>query len=68
MPSGSFPRFDPMPATKRPSASEPGYLRWAIAGLLPVAIGIIYGQTLRFGFFDYDDKSSSPNGHRCGQA
>ena len=45
-----------MPATKRPCASEPGSLPWAIAGLLLVAIGIIYGQTLTFDFLGYDDQ------------
>ena len=43
-----------MPLSERPAGIRRS-TAWAVAGGLLVAIAAIYGQTLRFGFLDYDD-------------
>ena len=44
-----------MPSPDPGSSDAKRFLPWAIAGLLLVAVAIVYGQTLWFGFLDYDD-------------
>ena len=44
-----------------PRSSEAGrrrpYAVWAVCGLLLLAIGVVFGQTVRYEFVNYDDQS-----------
>ena len=48
---GSMPMF----LTNQSPPGLPRWLPWAVAAGLLVAIGLVYGQTLWFGFLTYDD-------------
>ena len=46
-----------MPLADPAARRDPPWAAWAVAGFLVVMIGIIYGQTLWFGFLAHDDMS-----------
>lgn len=45
-----------MGPSERRDSSHAKWLSWAIVGCLLVAVAIVYGQTLAFGFLGYDDQ------------
>jgi len=46
-----------MPLADSAARRDPPWATWAVAGFLVAMIGIIYGQTLWFGFLAHDDMS-----------
>ncbi len=46
-----------MPLADPAARRDPPWAPWAVAGFLVAMVGIIYGQTLRFGFLAHDDMS-----------
>jgi protein O-mannosyl-transferase len=44
-----------MKASDRSAAGNRAFLYWGVVGFLLLGIAVVYGQTLGFGFLDYDD-------------
>ncbi len=52
-----------MPLSRDRTASQDTPYVWAVCGFLLLAVGAIYGQTLTYGFLNYDDTAFVGNWH-----